>query len=148
MANRETYFRPDAKRDVALLHEDGWYLPSIPRKIGGAEKVAQMAAILLVYNVRMQSHLVKTVDYDAIPFIVAAAVRAAEQAFENDPALPPDDNLERIEVRSLELDSFTKELFVKLDVYTQAGELAPLLLRIPLVPKEDASSVKIQVKIP
>jgi len=129
---REVKFVPFGRRDVALLHEDGWYLDNIPRKIAGPEKVAQMCAIILVHRIRFHEDLVRVTDYDAIPLIVGSAVAKLKEMFENTGA--PDENLKDVKIERIWLNPENKSLHIRLQVYTQAGEYTPLHLRLPYLP--------------
>jgi len=128
---RERTFFPGRKRDVALIHEDGFYLDSVPKKIGGPEKVGQMCAIILVYRFNLERRIKEITNYDLIPLVVAQLVQATKEVFENT-AEHPDENLRDLVVEKLTLFQKSRVLEIRLGVYTEAGDYTPLHLRIPL----------------
>lgn len=139
MRNRE--FFPLRKRDVGLIHEDGFYLDSVPKKIGGPEKVGQMCAIILLKRLNAERVLKEVGNYDLLPFVVSQLVEATISSFEN--TGEPDENLKDLVVEELVLNNSSKTLYVRLGVYTQAGDYAPLHLRLPIADSKERISVSI-----
>lgn len=127
---RTKEFKPFAKKDIALLHDDGFYLDKVPKKISGPEKVAQMCAIILVNRLNLHKEIRKLSNYGVIPVLVGLLVDSTKRLFENSGEL--DENLEELSIEEIVLNPTEKSVEIRLGVYTQAGEFAPLYLRTPL----------------
>lgn len=130
MADRKTLFKPFKKRDISLIHKDGFYFDN--KKVSGPEKVVQMCALILINRLNLDIE-VKTLSnpnfLDTIAFLKGSEVKFI---FENDPDTEPDEKLKEISLVSAEYDLINKAAVIKYDILTESGETAPLHLRIPL----------------
>jgi hypothetical protein len=132
-----TIFQPFDKRDIKIQYDKipGSVVLATPQKVSGVEKVGQMCAVLILKYLNFTARIL-----DAFPqgvYMVANTIaRECEALFENDPNLPPEDNLYAVELDSVLYSPSRRMLLVRYKVITQAGIPSVVHLPLPLYESE------------